>query len=59
MISMGRTEVKRTLGRPKRGKGNDIKMDLHEMAWGGIDVAQDRERWRGFLNVVMNRSCEK
>ena len=29
-------------------------MDLEEMGWGGIDVAQDRDRWRGLVNAVMN-----
>ena len=32
-------------------------MDLQEMGYGGmnwIDLAQDRDRWRALLNVVMN-----
>jgi hypothetical protein len=34
----------------------NIKIDLREIAWGGmdwIDVAQDRE-WRALVNTVMN-----
>ena len=34
-----------------------IKMDLHELESGSmdwIDLAQDRDRWRAPVNVVMN-----
>jgi hypothetical protein len=36
----------------------DNKMDLVEVGWGGvdwIDLAQDRDKWRALVNVVMNR----
>jgi hypothetical protein len=36
---------------------DDIKMDLQEVECGGMDwigLAQDIDRWRGILNVVMN-----
>jgi hypothetical protein len=32
-------------------------MDLREREWGGIDwidLAQDRDQWRGLVNTVMN-----
>jgi hypothetical protein len=34
-----------------------IKMDLREIEWGGVDwigLAQDTDKWRALLNVVMN-----
>jgi hypothetical protein len=36
---------------------DNIKMDLREIRWDGmdwIDLAQDRDQWRAFVNVVMN-----
>jgi hypothetical protein len=43
---VGNPEGKRELGRPRRRKEYQIKMDLRETGWGGmdwIDLAQDRE----------------
>jgi hypothetical protein len=36
---------------------DNIKMDLKEIGWGGMDwicLAQDREQWRALVNTVMN-----
>jgi hypothetical protein len=36
---------------------NNIKMDLREIVWDGmdfIDLAQDRDCWRALVNTVMN-----
>jgi hypothetical protein len=33
-----------------------LKMDPQEVGWGGmdwIDLAEDRDRWQAFVNVVM------
>ena len=50
-------EGKSPLGRPRHRWEDTIKMDLQEVGCGGmnwIDVAQDRDRWRALVNVVMN-----
>jgi hypothetical protein len=57
MISVGKPERKRLLGRPKRRCEENIKIDLREIGWGGmdwIDLAQDRDQWRVLVNTVMN-----
>jgi hypothetical protein len=56
-ILVGRPEGRRPLGRPRRRWEDNIKMDLQEVGWGGmdwIDLAQDRDRWRAVVNAVMN-----
>jgi hypothetical protein len=50
-------EGKRLLGRPRRRWVENIKMDLLEIGWGGVDwigLAQDRDKWRALVNAVMN-----
>jgi len=56
-VLMRRREGKRPLGRSRRRWKDDIKMDLQEVEWGGMDciaLAQGRDRWRAVVNVVMN-----
>jgi hypothetical protein len=46
-ILVGKPEGKRPLGRPRRRSMSDIKLDLREIGWSGIDwidMAQDRNR---------------
>ena len=43
----GKTEGTKSVGRPSRRWGDNIKMDLKEMGCGGMDwihLAQDRDR---------------
>jgi hypothetical protein len=56
-ILMGKPEGKRPLGRPRRRWVDNIKMDLKEIGWVGIDwieLAQDRDQCRAVVNTVMN-----
>jgi hypothetical protein len=56
-ILVGKPEGKRPLERPRRRWEDNIRMDLREIRWGGmdwIDVAQDRAQWRALVNTVMN-----
>jgi hypothetical protein len=57
IILVGRSEKKRPLRRPRHWWEDDIKMDLKEIGWGGmdwIDLAQDCNQWRAHVNIVMN-----
>jgi len=50
-------EGKRLLGRLRRRWEDNIKMDLQEVGcevMDGIELAQDRDRWRALANAVMN-----
>jgi len=56
-VLVGKPEVKRLLGRPRRRCVDNIRMDLQEvgcgyMDWIGLD--QDRDRWRTLVSAVMN-----
>ena len=55
-VLVGKPGGKITLGRPRRRWEDNIKMDLREVGRGGdwIELAQDRDSWRTFLNTVMN-----
>jgi len=56
-VLVGKTEGKRPLGRPRRRWEDNIKMDLQEVGYVGMDwieLAQDRDRWRALVNTVKN-----
>jgi hypothetical protein len=36
---------------------DNIKMDIREIGWGGVDwmdMAQDMDQWRALVNTVLN-----
>jgi hypothetical protein len=56
-ILVVKPEGKSPLGRPRRRWEDNIRMDLRETRWSGmdwIDLAQDRDQWRALVNTVMN-----
>jgi hypothetical protein len=56
-VLVGKPDGRRPLGRPRRRWEDNIKMDLREVGWEGmnwINLAQDRDRWRALVNTVMN-----
>jgi hypothetical protein len=56
-ILVGKPEGRRPLGRPRHRWVHNIKMDLREIGWDGIDwvdLAQGRDQWRALANTVMN-----
>jgi len=55
-VLVWKPEGKRPFGRPRHRWEDNIKMALQEVILRGmdwIDFAQDRDRWRALLNVVM------
>jgi hypothetical protein len=57
MLLVRKPEGKRPLGRSRHRWVDSTKMDLGGIRWGGIDwigLAQDRDKWRALVKVVMN-----
>jgi hypothetical protein len=51
------SQKERDQGRPRRRWVDNIKIDIREIGWDGmdrIDLAQDRDQWRVLVNTVMN-----
>jgi hypothetical protein len=61
-LLVGKPEGKRPLGRPRRRSVDNIKMNLGETGWDGVDwmnLVQDRDQWWAVVNMVMNfRFCK-
>jgi hypothetical protein len=48
---------KRPLGRPRRWWVDNIKKDLRELGWRGVDrinLVEDRDQRRALVNTIMN-----
>jgi hypothetical protein len=55
-VLVGKPEGKRSLGIFRRGREENVKIDLRETGWDGMDwlhLAQDRDQWRYLVNTVM------
>jgi hypothetical protein len=56
-VLVGKPEGKRPLERPRRRWEDNIKIALQEVGGGlmdWIELTQDRDRWRVFVNSVIN-----
>ena len=56
-VLVGIPEGKRPFGRPRSRWEDNMKSDIQEVGCGGVDwieLAQDRDRWRVIVNVVIN-----
>jgi hypothetical protein len=54
---LGKPEGKTPLGSPRCRWVDNIKMDLREIGWDGvdwIDKVEDRDQWRAPVNTVLN-----
>jgi hypothetical protein len=55
-ILVGKPEGKRSLEKHKRRWEDNIKMDLKEIGWEGVDrihLAQGKDQWLTLLKMVM------
>jgi len=56
-VLVRKPEGNRPFGKPRLSWEDNIKMDLQEVECVGMDwieMAQDRAKWRGLVNAVMN-----
>ena len=61
-VLVGKPEGKRPLGRPRRRREDNIKMDLQVVGGGcgdWMELAQNRDRWRALVSTVMNLRVRK
>jgi hypothetical protein len=56
-VLVGKPERNRPLRRLRSRWEDNIKMDLQEVGWGGMEwivLAQDRNMWWALVNAIMN-----
>jgi hypothetical protein len=56
-VLMEKPKEKGPLERSRCRREDEIKMDLRDTGWGGLEwihLAQNRDRWRAVVNAVMN-----
>jgi hypothetical protein len=56
-VLVGKPEGKRPLGRPRRRREDNIKMDVQKAGGGRgdwMELAQDRGGWRALVSTVKN-----
>jgi hypothetical protein len=56
-ILIGKPEGKRPLGRSRSRWKDNVRMDLMDIGWEGVDwmhLAEDRNQWWALVNTVMN-----
>jgi hypothetical protein len=56
-ILVGKPEGKRPVGRPRHVWEGNIRMDLREVGWAGVEwmhLANNRDEWWDLVNAVMN-----
>ncbi|PNF39424.1 hypothetical protein B7P43_G12685 [Cryptotermes secundus] len=61
-ILVGKPEGKRLQGRPRRRWVDNIRMNLGEIGWDGmdwIDLAEGRDQWRALVNTVTLPASEE
>jgi hypothetical protein len=53
---VGKSELKKSLGRISCRQINNIKMNLEKIMFGWIKMAQVIDQWRDSLNIIMKPS---
>jgi hypothetical protein len=56
-LLVGKPERRETTRKTRCRWMDNIRMDLREIGWGGVDwigLAQDMDRWRALVNAIMN-----
>jgi hypothetical protein len=54
VLLVGKPEGDRPLLRPSWRWVDNIKMHIVEIEWGGMDLVQDRDKWKDLVKTVMN-----